>query len=257
MTSALARWNAPRRLAGVMAVIAALAAPAAAWAQSKSDAFAGKIPPVSSELYRKAGRFEASLSGNVSINDAFYSKYFGGLKLGYHFTESWSGHLLAAGGLNTKAGSAQVCPSNGGCHSANRAQMYQVPGKIKLMTGAEAGWAPIYGKLNAFSGVAHFDLGLMAGADWITYQRVLSKDDAENLTGTPQSKSTVGFHVGVGTRWFITEAIAARLELRNYWYPVSIPNWREGGGAKRDWESQMFAELGVSVFFPFHNRPVQ
>lgn len=257
MTSELARSK-----AGAVALILALAfavalAPAPARAQSKSDAFAGKIPPVSANLYRKAGRFEASLSGNLSINDAFYSKYFGGLKLGYHFTEAISAHALVAGGLTTKAGSAQVCPTNGGCHSADRLQMFQVPGKIKMMGGVEGAWAPIYGKLNVFSGVAHFDLGVMGGVDYITYQKVLSQAQAESTTGTPPSASTLGVHLGLGARVFLTEWIAARLEFRDYIYRVSIPNWREGAGAKRDLQNQMFAEIGVSFFLPTHNRPVQ
>ncbi len=135
--------------------------------------------------------------------------------------------------------------------------MFQVPGNIKMISGLEGAWAPVYGKLNVFSGVAHFDLGVMAGADRISYQKVLAKTDAEALAGTPPSSSAFGFHVGLGTRVFITEAVAARLEIRNYFYPVSVPNWRDGNGAKKDWQSQMFAELGVSVFFPMHNRPVQ
>lgn len=257
MTSELARSKAPsRRVAGAVAVLVALLAPAAAWAQSKSDAFAGKIPPVSAELYRKAGRFEATLSGNVSVNDAFYSKYFGGLKLGYHFTESWSAHALLASGLNTKAGSAQVCPSNGGCRSADKRQMYQVPGNIKLMAGLEGAWTPIYGKLNLFSGVVHFDMGLMAGVDWINHPKVLSETQAES-GASPSMTSTVGGHLGLGTRIFINEWLAARLEFRDYLYRVSVPNWREGSGAKKDLQNQMFAELGISVFFPMHNRPVQ
>lgn len=243
-------------LALVLAVLAGLV-PTAAEAQSKSDAFAGKIPPVSAGLYRKAGRFEATLSGNVSINDAFYSKYFGGLKVGYHFTESLSAHGMLSTGLITKAGSAQVCPSNGGCHSADRVQMFQVPGKIKLMTGLEGAWTPVYGKLNLFSGVAHFDLGVMLGADWIRYQKVLSTAEAESLSGDPPTAATLGGHVGLGARLFFSEWIAARLEVRNYFYRVPVPNWREGGSAKRDLQSQMFAELGVSFFFPMQNRPVK
>ena len=235
--------------------------PRAAVAQSKSDAFAGKIPPVSAPLYRKAGRFEVTLSANLSINDAFYSKYFGGLKLGYHFTESLSAHALVASGLDTKAGSAQVCPANGGCHSASRTQMWQVPGNIRLMSGLEGAWAPVYGKLNVFSErVGHFDLSLIGGLDWITYQRVVARSEAEALQasgGNPGTASTLGGHVGLGARIFFSEWIAARLELRDYLYRVSVPNWQENGGAKRDLQNQLFAELGVSFFFPTHNRPVQ
>ena len=230
-------------------------------AQSKSDAFAGKIPPVSAGLYRKAERFELTPTIDLSVNDAFYSKYFGGLKLGYHFTESLSAHVFAAGGFNTKAGSAQVCPSNGGCHSAARTQMFQVPGNIQLMTGAEVAWAPVYGKLNVFSEkVAHFDLAIIGGLDWIRYQKVISSADAEVLEtsgGHPPLTSTVGAHLGLGVRVFFNEWIAARLEFRDYLYRVSVPNWQEGGGAKRDLQNQLFTELGVSFFFPTQNRPVQ
>lgn len=236
-----------------------LCLPAPARAQSKSDAFAGKIPPVSAPLFRKAGRFETTLSGNLSVNDPFYSKYFAGAKLGYHFTESLSAGALFMTGLNTKAGSAQVCPSNGGCHSASRTQMFQVPGNIRMIGGVEGAWAPIYGKLNVFSErVAHFDLSILAGADWIQYQKVLSTAQAEALGGGhPPLSSTFGGHVGLGVRVFFAEWIAARLEFRDYLYRVSVPNWADGGGAKRDLQNQLFTELGVSFFFPRQNRPVQ
>lgn len=252
----------PRRGAALLAALLGallLAWPAPARAQSKSDAFAGKIPPVSAPLYRKAGRFETTLSGNLSVNDAFYSKYFLGAKLGYHFTESISAGALVMTGLNTKAGSAQVCPSNGGCHSASRTQMFQVPGNIKMIAGLEGAWAPVYGKLNIFSErVAHFDLSLIAGADWIQYQKVVSQIDAENLNGGhPPLTSTIGGHVGLGVRVFFSEWIAARLEFRDYLYRVSVPNWQDSGGAKRDLQNQLFTELGVSFFFPTQNRPVQ
>ena len=260
-----ASWKIPpRRVAAALASLLGallLAAPAPARAQSKSDAFAGKIPPVSAALYRKAGRFEGTLSGNLSLNDAFYSKYFLGAKVGYHFTESISAGALFMTGLNTKAGSAQVCPSNSGCHSASRTQMFQVPGNIRMVAGVEGAWAPVYGKLNLFSErVAHFDLSILGGLDWIQYQKVVSKADAELLEtsgGHPPLTSTLGGHVGLGVRVFFSEWIAARLEFRDYLYRVSVPNWQDSGGAKQDLQNQFFTELGVSFFFPTQNRPVQ
>jgi outer membrane beta-barrel protein len=234
-----------------------LVGPLRAQAQSKSDAFAGKIPPVSAQLYRKAGRFEVAPTLNLSLNDAFYSKYFAGVKVDYHFFESISAGAYFATGLNTKAGSAQVCPSGKGCHSASSEQMYQVPGNIHMMGGVEAAWTPVYGKLNLFSTqVIHFDLGLMAGADWIQYQKVLGKAEAE-AGDKPSLASTFGAHAGIGTRIYFSEWMAARLEFRDYIYRVSVPNWQEGGSAKKDLQNQLFAELGVSFFFPMHNSSVQ
>ncbi len=108
-------------LSSVAAAIAAFACavlPSAAAAQSKSDAFAGKIPPVSGQLYQKAGRFELTATGNMSLNDAFFTKYFGGLKLGYHFTESVSTAVHAAGGAAVQSGSAVICSASTGCVNA-------------------------------------------------------------------------------------------------------------------------------------------
>ncbi len=255
-------WS-PRRVAAALAASLAvlLLAPVTARAQSKSDAFAGKIPPVSAALYRKAGRLEVTLSGNLSVNDAFYNKYFGGLKLGYHFTESISAGAFFAGGVNTKAGSAQVCPSNQGCHPASRVQMFQVPGNIQYIAGVEGAWTPVYGKLSFFSErVGHFDLGLVAGASWINYQKAVAQTEAEDLDAAgkhPPLASTIGGHAGIGARVFFSEWMALRLEFRDYVYSVSVPNWQENGRAKRDLQNQLFAELGVSFFLPTRNRPVQ
>jgi outer membrane beta-barrel protein len=249
------------RACAALGLLISLAAPAAPRAQSKSDAFAGKIPPVSAALYRKAERWEATVSGNFSVNDAFYSKYFGALKLGYHFTESLSATGFATMGLNTKAGSAQVCPSGEGCRSADRVEMWQVPGSIRYIAGVEGAWAPVYGKLNLFSEqVAHFDLSLILGADWINHQEVLGRDEAEALAlagGEPGTTSTIGAHVGLGVRVFFSEWVALRLEFRDYMYQVEVPNVREGSGASRDLQHQLFTEIGVSFFFPTRNRPVQ
>ncbi|MGC3998115.1 MAG: outer membrane beta-barrel domain-containing protein [Anaeromyxobacter sp.] len=244
------------------ALLAALAfAPRPAAAQSKSDAFAGKIPPVSAALFRKAGRWETSLTGNLSLNDAFYNKYFGGLKVGYHFTEYLSLHGTAAGGMTSTTGSTTVCPSNGGCEPASKEQLWQVPGEIDLMSGLEVAWSPVYGKLNMFSEkVGHFDLSLLAGADWISYRRVVSASEAEALAasgGSPGSTSTFGGHVGVGARFWFSEWGAVRAEFKDYIYQVEVPNWQDGGGAYKDLQNQLFLELGVSFFFPFNNRPVQ
>jgi outer membrane beta-barrel protein len=242
-----------------VAALAILAAPRSAAAQSKSDAFAGKIPPVAGQLYQKKGRVELTATGNLSLNDAFFNKYFGGAKLGYHLTEYLSLAASFATGTTKQTGSAVVCPSNGGCGDATKQQLWQVPGDLKMVTGLEVAWAPIYGKLNIFSEkVAHFDLSVLAGGDWISHQEVVSATRAAELLTLgqePGTKSTIGGHVGLGFRLFFTEAIAARVEFKDYIYKVDVPNWQEGGKARSDLQNQLFTELGISVFFPFNNRP--
>jgi outer membrane beta-barrel protein len=239
------------------ALLAALAAPAPAAAQSKSDAFAGKIPPISGQLFRKAGRFELTASGNLSLNDAFFSKYFGGAKLGYHFTEWLSLSVHAAGGATAHTGSATVCTKDGGCVDVTDAMMFQVPGRMRWVAGGELAWSPIYGKLNVLSErVAHFDLSLLAGADVIAHDEVLGTRAAAELEvggGAPGTATTVGGHLGLGARLFLAEWLALRLEVKDYIYSVQVPNNRAGS----DLQNQIFTEVGLSFFLPFRNRALR
>jgi outer membrane beta-barrel protein len=239
-------------LAAAAAALACAALPPAASAQSKADAFAGKIPPVSGQLYRKAGRFEATATGNLSLNDAFFRKYFGGVKLGYHLAESLSVAVHGAGGLAVKSGSAVRCSASG-CSDATETMLRQVPGRIRWLAGAEVAWSPIYGKLNFFSEqVAHFDLSVFGGPDVIAYDEVLHADEAD-AGRSPGMATTFGGHLGVGVRVFFTPAVAARLELKDYLYSVQVPNVGSGG----DLQNQLFAELGLSFFLPTRNRVVR
>jgi outer membrane beta-barrel protein len=248
-----------RALSRALALAAALVCIAVArpaLAQSKSDAFAGKIPPVSGQLYQKAGRWEVTPSANLSLNDAFFNKYFFGLKVGYHFTEAWSLSVQGAAGATSKAGASQVCAASAGCTQAADWMLYQVPGKITGLAGLEVGWSPIYGKLNVLAErVAHFDLSILGGADAIRHAEVVDAARARDLAAAGQAPASVlsfGGHVGLGARLFLAEWVALRLEVKDYIYSVTVPS-NVGGG---DIQNQIFTELGVSFFFPFNNRPL-
>jgi outer membrane beta-barrel protein len=243
------------RAAGLALLLAALA-PAPARASNKADAFEGKIQPISGQLYTKAGRLEVTPTLGLSFNDAFLKKYTGGLKVGWHFTEFLSVAGSFAMGTTVASGSAVVCPANQGCHPASKAQLWQVPGAMRMVGGLEVAWAPVYGKLNlAAEQVLHFDLALLAGADYISADEVLARDAAEALAiagGTPSAKGTVGGHVGVGVRIYLNRFMAIRLDFKDYVYAVKVPNWIEGAGnqPRTDVQNQLCFELGLSFFFP-------
>jgi outer membrane beta-barrel protein len=240
------------QLLALAAVLAAAALPSVASA-SKADAFEGKIQPVSGKLFRKAGRVELTLGGALSLNDAFFQKRFGDVKLGWHFTESLSLAAHAALGAAVATDSTTVCPTGESCRPASESQLRQVPGRIRTLAGVELAWAPIYGKLNTFSEkVAHIDLALLAGVDFVFHDEVISTDEA--LLGVePAALRAPAVHVGVGARVFVTETFAVRLDLKDYVYGVEVPNGEEGTKGL-DMQNQIFAELGISVFFPFSNR---
>jgi outer membrane beta-barrel protein len=245
------------RTAVAAALLVAAALPGSARA-SKADAFAGKIQPVSGQLYTKRLRFEVTPTGNLSLNDAFYAKYFGGVKVGFHFTESLSFHASYATGAASETGSAVVCPSGEGCREAGDAELFQVPGRITMIAGGELAWSPVYGKLSLLAErVAHFDLSLLAGVDYIAHEEILGTDAARAIAATgkrPPGDGTIGGHVGLGVRIFFTPWMAARLELKDYVYQVEVPNWVEDQSPRKDIQNQLFAEVGVSFFLPFHSR---
>jgi outer membrane beta-barrel protein len=246
----------PRALLAA-AALAVVAVPDAARA-AKADAFAGKIQPVSGQLYQKRLRLEITPTGNLSLNDAFYAKHFAGVKAGFHFSEAWSVSASFATGGARSTGSAVTCESGAGCDDATDAQLYQVPGRILMIAGGELAWSPVYGKMSLLAEkVAHFDLSLLAGVDLISHEKILGAGAAEDLAaanGSPPSESTVGGHVGLGVRIFFTPWMAARLEVKDYVYRVEVPNWIENGSPRMDVQNQIFAEVGLSFFLPFHNR---
>ena len=239
--------------AAALAALAIAGAPARALAGNKADAFEGIIPPVSGQLYQKAGRFEITPSFDMSLEDAFFTKYFAGIEAGYHFTEELSLSASYAAGTSVRTASAVVCPANQGCHPASSTQLDQVAGRMRSMGGVEVAWAPVYGKLNVLAAqVIHFDLSILGGADWISRDQVLSAADAQALAAgaSPPVVSSFGGHVGLGVRFFVTDSIAIRWQLKDYLYAVPIPNWVEASGVKSSLQNQLFTEIGLSFFFP-------
>jgi len=233
-------------LLGALGALAAAAPPAAA---SEADVFEDKIQPVSGVLYPKAGRIEVTPTFNLSLIDPFYSKTLFGAKLGYHLSEYWSIHATFSTGPASATSSASVCPANRGCGPATAEQLYQVPGRIRMMAGGEVAFSPVYGKLNLIGEqVAHFDVSLFAGADWLSYQQALESGVAEATArsgGKPPDQSGVAGHLGLGVRIYLYRFVALRLELRDYLYSAEIGNLQ-----KRQLQNQVFADMGLSFFFP-------
>ena len=237
------------RTAPTLALAALLAALAPREARgSSADAFENKVKPVSGQLYTKAGKLELTLpAAQLSLNDAFFTKYMVGAKLGYHFSEWFSAAVTGAIGGASPTGSTTVCPAQG-CRSANDQELYQVPGLIKWTAGAEVAFSPVYGKVNVFAEKAvHFDLSLLAGGGLVAYRDVLTSEQAVNQKLVPGTVTAPAGHVGLGARIFLARSVALRLEARDVFYSVS--SLRTG-----KLQSQLFAEVGLSFFLPLGRR---
>ncbi len=231
------------RAPAIALLCAAALAPSAARAD-EADAFAGKIRPISGQLYRKAGRFEVGPAVELSLDDAFFTKVLFGGRAAWHLSDTWAVSGSFAGGFASATSSTQVCPANQGCTKATPEQLATVPGEIKMKGGLELGFSPVYAKLNLLAEkVAHFDLSLLAGADWISYREVLPLGSLVS----PGTKAAFGGHLGLGTRIFLGPWGAVRLDFKDYLYGASIR------GTKK-LEQQLFLEMGLSFFLPLQNR---
>ena len=241
-----ATMRSARAVVACAAAALAVAIPAAAHA-SPADAFENKVKPVSGQLYTKAGKLELTLpAGLISFQDAFFSKYMASARLGYHFTEAFSLAVLGAIGGTSPTASTTVCDSTG-CRPAPTEALYQVPGDIKWLTGVEVGFSPIYGKLNLFAEKAvHLDVYVVAGADLVAYRDVL-KAEAVAQGAVPGNTTSVGGHIGLGTRIFLARFLALRLEVKDVLY--SVPALDTG-----QLQNQLFGEVGLSFLIPVASR---
>lgn len=215
---------------------------------SEADAFEHKVKPVSGQLYTKAGKLELSPSLQLSMNDAFFSKYLAGATLAYHLSEYFSVGVTGVYAFaNSATGSTTVCTGGTGCREAFARELYQVPGYLKWILGAELGFSPVYGKLNVFAEKAiHFDLSLLVGADLVGYRDVIGAAAAAG-GATPPEASTLGGHVGIGARVFLGRSFALGLQIKDVLYSVK-------GLASGNLQNQLFAQAGLSYFFPLSSR---
>jgi outer membrane beta-barrel protein len=239
----------------------AVALPATSYAQTEVDAgdvsevdkdrvgpLRERVRPVSGHLFRKRGRFEFSPSVTTSLNDAFFSKYVFGAKLGFYPTEELGLHLRGGYALTGISGAAQICTTEAtgegttrGCRSPRLDEVDgRAPGQITYLAGIDVEYAPIYGKMALVAETfLHFDLYGLAGASLVGYQGPTSA-----VTGSVPMM-TVGGNVGVGSRIFLNKWMTIRAELRDLIYveqvqPIPATSLR----------NQLMFELGFSIFLP-------
>ncbi|MGA9523404.1 MAG: outer membrane beta-barrel domain-containing protein [Myxococcaceae bacterium] len=241
-------------------VFAVVALPATSFAQTEEDAgdvsevdkdrvgpLRERVRPVSGHLFRKRGRFEFSPSVTASLNDAFFSKYLFGAKLGFFPSEEFGLHLRGGYALTGISGAAQICTTEAdaattrGCRAPSYAEVDgRAPGQITFLGGIDAEYSPIYGKVALVAETfLHFDLYALAGASLVGYQGPSSAVSGS----TPMM--TVGGNVGVGTRIFLNKWATIRAELRDLIYveqiqPIPATSLR----------NQLMFELGFSMFLP-------
>ena len=194
------------------------------------------LPPVTAQMFRIGGRTEAQPMFQFSIGDPFYRSVLLGLRVEHHLDERWSLATHVMGGASLLSAPIDVC-TDSSCGSPEAGQLRSTPGDIRLMTGVEVGWAPIYGKLSvAGEKTIHFDAYLSAGPELL-----LERIAPDAVSGTA-SRWALGGRVGIGERVFFSNNFLVRVGASEVVYSTRVRGHAE-------WERKLSLELGVAWLF--------
>jgi len=194
------------------------------------------LPPVTAQIFRIGGRLEAQPMFQFSIGDPFFRSILVGMRVEQHLDERWSLAAHALGGASLLSAPIDVC-TDSSCSSPEAGRLRSTPGDIRLMTGVEVGWAPIYGKLSlAGEKTIHFDAYVSAGPE-ILLERIAP--DAVSGTG---SRWALGGRVGIGERIFFSNNFLLRLGASEVLYSGRVRGHAE-------WERKLSLEMGVAWMF--------
>jgi len=194
------------------------------------------LPPVTAQLFRIGGRLEAQPMFQFSIGDPFFRSVLLGVRLEQHLDERWSLSAHALGGASLLSAPIDVC-TDSSCTSPEAGRLRSTPGDIRMMTGVEVGWAPIYGKLSlAGEKTIHFDAYVSAGPE-ILLERIAP----DAVSGTA-SRWALGGRVAVGERVFFSNNFLLRLGASQVLYSTHVRGHAE-------WERKLSLEMGVAWLF--------
>ncbi len=197
---------------------------------AESDVALGdRVKAVQRKGFLKRGRFEVSPMLALTVNDAFYQKFGGALRLAYNLQDSFA--IAVRGAYYTPYRTDNV--REGKIAFQSQLLTSQLYGQAMV----DGIWSPVYGKA-AFLGknIIHFDLFLSAGfgAVW---------------TATSLAPRNEGPHIatdlGGGIRFYPKEWLAFELGLQATLYPdqpiLSVPGTIQ---------NVFVANVGLSFFFP-------
>ena len=194
------------------------------------------LPPVTAQIFRIGGRIEAQPLVQVSIGDPFYRSILVGLRVERHLDERWSiaGHAL--GGTSLLSAPVDVC-TDASCSGPEADRLRSTPGDIRMMTGVEVGWAPIYGKLSlAGEKTIHFDTYVSLGPE------VLLERIAPDAASPVASHWALGGRVAIGERVFFSNDFLLRVGANEVLYGARVRG-------RTELERKLSLEIGVAWMF--------
>ena len=193
-----------------------------------------RVKSVQRKLYIKRGRFELSPAVQLNVNDPFYGRLGGQLRLAFYPSDTLA--IAVRGSIIQTFRSDDV-------RQATRTLQSRIFSSVPYWSVmGDLEWSPLYGKVSFFNSILHLDGYLIGGAGVVFTERNGTQDP---FTMQPRPISPA-FDLGVGLRFVAKDFIAVNLGLVNTSY-VDTPT----GSTKGVLQNLMMLTAGVSLFIPF------
>lgn len=173
-------------------------------------------------LFVKQARHEFSLGGGYYVSDLFSGTYTLNGSYTFHMTETTA---VEIGGAFTHA-NADIIRA---IEDQRGVVLEDDFGDVRFVESLLL-WTPVYGKLRLGGSVVRFDLHIDAGVGVVD-------------SATSRGAAGVG---GVGTKFFVGEALALRIDLRNHVFQQELLD-------ENFLVNDLSLTAGLSVFLPFSN----
>ena len=192
-------------------------------------ALGDRVKAVQRKGFMKRGRLELTPLFAVSVNDAFYEKFGGGLRIAYNLQDSFAVALRGLAYEPYKTDNVRLGKI------AFEGQL--LTSQLRYQTMLDGVWSPIYGKAAWLgSNIVHFDLFLQAGVGL-----VWSATSFEPRNEGPH----LATDLGGGMRFYPKEWLAFELGLSATMYPdrpvESVPGTIQ---------KVFTANVGISFYWP-------
>lgn len=195
-----------------------------------------RVKSVQRKLYMKRNRVELSPMVFINVNDPYYTKLGGAVRLAFYPADTLA--------ISARFGLFQVLPTDDVRTAKKNLQARMFASVPIWMVLGDFEWSPFYGKISIFNTILHFD-GYLVGGGGVVYSEMTPSLDSD--TGAARGVNPA-FDLGFGLRFVTKDWLAVNVGLINTTYVE-----RPAGTSKGTTNNLMMLHLGVSIFFPFRS----
>jgi len=178
------------------------------WAAKDTD-----FSVVQNRTYTKAGRWYATASYGVLVNDPNSNGRLYNIAAGYYFSERW--------GVELAYQSGQVYDNDATDKYKQQFSTWPDYNTFKSYTSANLVWVPFYAKMSFLDRkIVYFDMQFALGIGNRQYTQKVSPDNGNNpnvILQGDQTQNALGYNFDFTQQLFFSDHFAVRLDLKNSW----------------------------------------